>query len=369
MSIEDLGLSGIEVTPAGTLVIGAPTAQKEETEDVHRRDFLKYCGVVGATALVGGSDQLAHALGGPHQEHLVDDLLALTRGYVQQWGTTSPTVLLPAVRTHLGVLQALSACSLSPSLAQRLWSVTSETAAVAGWLSVLLQNVGDGRAYYGLARDLAREAGDGPRLALALGAASSTYSPASRAGQGGDPALALHLLQEAAIAAGDHAAPQMLSWLHVRQAEECAAVGDAYAVDRHLDRAQSALGAASAQGDGLFGAFDLAWLSGFQGSCALLLDRPEQAATILEATRASDLGLTSQRSAVLTDLAAAYARQGEVEHACSLMADSVAVAAQSHFAELVQRVMGARHQLAAWDGTPAVRQLDDQLRTVAYSLA
>ncbi len=161
----------------------------------------------------------------------------------------------------------------------------------------------------------------------------------------------------------------MVSWLHVRQAEECAVVGDAHAVDRHLDRAQSALGAASAQGDGLFSAFDQAWLSGFRGSCALLLDRPHEATTILEETRAANLTLTSQRSAVLTDLAVAYARQGEVDQACSLMADSVEVAAQSHFVELVQRVTGARHHLAAWEGTPAVRQLDDRLRTVAYSLA
>ncbi len=170
MSIEALGLAGLEVTPAGTLVVAAPITRTEETEDVDRRDFLKYCGVVGATALAGGNDQLGHALGGPHQERLLEDLLALTRSYAEQWGTTSPTVLLPAVRTHLGVLQGLSAFAVSPSLALRLRSVTSETATVAGWLSVLLQNVGDGRAYYGFARDLAREAGDGPRVALALGA-------------------------------------------------------------------------------------------------------------------------------------------------------------------------------------------------------
>src|SRR6202040_1759430 len=96
------------------------------------------------------------------------------------------------------------------ALAQRLYSISSETATVAGWLSVLVENFGDARRYYNLARDLAREAEDGPRLAFALGASSSLFS---RISSGSDPPRALALLEEADTVAGEHAPIHMRSWL------------------------------------------------------------------------------------------------------------------------------------------------------------
>ena len=52
--------------------------------------------------------------------------------------------------------------------------------------------------------------------------------------------------------------------------------------------------------------------------------------------------MISQRSAVLIDLATAYARQGEHEHACELLSETVEVAATMHLAEIVRRVIGVR---------------------------
>ncbi len=219
---------------------------------------------------------------------------------------------------------------------------------------------GSARRHYNLARDLAREAEDGPRLAFALGASSSLFS---RISSGDDPPRALALLEEADTIAGEHAPVHMRSWLSARLAEERALQGDAVGSERHLDRAATTLASTSARGDGIFVCCDPAWLAGFAGNCALLLGRPRVASSILEETLAAELALTSQRSAVLTDLGAAYAQQGEVDRACELMGEAVAVASAARLAEYVARARRARREhLVAWADSSAVRQLDEKLR-------
>jgi hypothetical protein len=155
----------------------------------------------------------------------------------------------------------------------------------------------------------------------------------------------------------------MRSWLCARLAEEHAVRGEAAASEYELERANAALGSVSSRGEGVFVCCDPPWLSGFAGNCALLLGRPADASRILEETRTAELSLTSQRSAVLTDLSVAYAQQGEIEHACELMAEAVDLAAEAGLAELVGRGLRARRDhLGAWTSSPPVQQLDEKLR-------
>lgn len=347
-------------------VVG-PSAAVEEEEDVRRREFLRgACGLLGATALMDW-DRLVSVLsdGSGVDERSVDELLLVTRSYASRWGEVAPTTLLPLVQRQMALLHGyLLNGSKSAGISRKLLAVSSETATVGGWLSILVHNFGDARHYYGLARDLARDADDGPRLAFALGGASSLFS---RISSGDDPPRALRLLQEAEDVAGASAPAHMRSWLHARLAEEHALSGDANRAADELEEATIALTCAlPGKGEGIFVCCSPAWLEGFRGNCALLLGDHRAASTILEETLAADLALTSQRSAVMTDLGVAYALQGEVERACDLLGRGVEVAADARLAELVDRGARARREhLKGYEELAAVRDLDERLRLAA----
>jgi hypothetical protein len=67
----------------------------------------------------------------------------------------------------------------------------------------------------------------------------------------------------------------------------------------------------------------------------------------------------------MTDLAAAYAQLADVDHACSLLAESLAIAAQAGLADHRSRIMGVRTRLLEqWRDEPAVARLDEQLRAI-----
>lgn len=370
---EALGLSNAEVglpetrpqvaRSVSAVVPLVASVGAEEDDDVRRREFLHgACGLLGAAAFLDwdGMASLLSAAAAT-DERAVHDLERITRGYASQWGAISPTTLLPLVQRHLLLLQSqLMTGPVTPALRPLLCSVSSETATVGGWLSVLVKNFGDARRYYTLARDLAREAGDGPQLALVLGGASSLFS---RISSGDDSERARAMLQEAVQLAGPSACGHMRSWLHARLAEEHALAGESWVCHAELERASVALAAAPGGGDGIFSCCSSAWLDGFRGNCSLLLGSYSEASTILESTLASALALTSQRSAVMSDLGVAYARLGELESACDLLACAAELAAEARFAELVDRSCRARREhLRGYEDSLAVRLLDERLR-------
>jgi hypothetical protein len=338
---------------------------------MNRRQFLILSGVsfldLMAFPTLPDAKRVEMALRGASRvdERLLEDLRSIVRTYARQWGTVSPSVLLPCVQRHLALLQQLMKTAQPEAIRRQLGSISAETAVLAGWLSRVASNAGDARGYYGLARELAREAEDGVTRGYALGGLSSLLSPVPQGGQGGDPRLARALLEEAEAVAGPDAPPRMQSWLYARQAEEHAAAGDGDEAQRDLERAEGAVDRVTEQSPeedvGLLSCVDPSWLAGFRGSCSVLLERSSEAARILEGTLRADLALDTQRSAVMTDLARAYAQQDEVEHACALLTDSLSLAAGAGFHEQVQRIRGARRQLDRWRDSRPVRDLDEQL--------
>jgi hypothetical protein len=149
------------------------------------------------------------------------------------------------------------------------------------------------------------------------------------------------------------------------RAEDHAAQGDADASRRDLEAAEAALAAATAPDDGFYALWDSGRIAGYRGSCAIALNHPEEASAVLEdALRRTSETLIGQRCAVLTDLAAAYAMQREPERSASLLVESADAAERAGLGELIQRVHGARQKLAEWDGSVAVRDLDERLAMV-----
>jgi transcriptional regulator with XRE-family HTH domain len=340
----------------------AETAEKED--DVKRRQFLQYLSVVtGATTL--DWDRMATLLRGqfgPSDHVLVDDLEAITRSYARQVETVAPGSLMPALRSHLGVLSGSLQASHQEPLRRRLLSLTGETALLAGRLSWLMENRGEARRCWQLAGDLGREAGDTTLVAHVLGQQRVLHSMIPTRGLYGDPDRALAVLDAAQARLGPASSPYVRTMVLCARAEDRAVVGDADGVQSDLEAAETALASARTPDDGLYALWDTGRIAGYRGSCALALERPEEASTILEdaLSRTSEV-LLGQRCAVVTDLAAAYAMQREVEHSAALLVESVDSAERSGLSELVQRALGVRRHLTPWEDTAAVRRLDERL--------
>ena len=341
------------------------TTDKED--DVRRRLFLQYLSVVtGATML--DWDRLAATLRGqlgPNDRVLVDDLEAITRSYARQVETVAPSSLLPALRSHLAVLTGSLHSGQPDAVRRRLLSLSGETALLAGRLSWLLDNRGEARRCWTLAADLGREAGDETLVASTLGMQRVFHSTIPNRGRYGSTDRALAVLDAAESRLSGTSSPYVRLMVLLSRAEDHAALGDADSSQRDLEAAEAALAGAAGPDDGLYALWDAARIAGYRGSCALALDRPEEASTVLEsALSATSERLIGQRCAVVTDLAAAYAMQREVEHSAALLMESVDTAERAGLGELLQRVHGARVHLSPLAATPAVRQLDERLALV-----
>jgi transcriptional regulator with XRE-family HTH domain len=358
--------------PADELGLVEEAADAVETtdnkeDDVRRRLFLQYLSVVtGATML--DWDRLAATLRGrlgPADRVLVDDLEAITRSYARQVETVAPGSLLPALRSHLAILGGSLHSGQPDEVRRRLLSLTGETALLAGRLSWLLENRGEARRCWTLAADLGREAGDETLVASTLGMNRVFHSTIPNRGRYGSTDRALAVLDAAESRLSSTSSPYVRMMVLLSRAEDHAAMGDADSSQRDLEAAETALAGAGGPDDGLYALWDEARIAGYRGSCALALDRPEEASTVLEgALSATRETLIGQRCAVVTDLAAAYAMQREVEHSAALLVQSVDTAERAGLGELLQRMQGARLHLAPWADTPAVRQLDERLALV-----
>ncbi len=349
------------------LVDGVNAAQTKEN-DVRRRQFLEYLAVVsGATMLdwdrVG---TLINGTVGTTDPLLLDDLSALTRSYMRQAETLAPRSLLPALRSHLTILTGALKASQPPVARRRLLSMAAETAAMAGRLSHLLENRGDANSWCSYARELAAEAGDETMVALALTLTRLQHTPIPYGNHGGDNRVALALLERAADHLKPSSPPQVKIYVLATRAEDRAVSGDEVGSLRDLDLAETVLAQTPYQDGGYFLRWDVARLGGYRGSCALALKRYDEAASVLEtAVKGVSPATAPQRCAMLTDLAAAYAGQQEVERACSLLGQSLTISSENGLGILIRRVNGARQRLAPWQDTPAVRRLDEQLVALA----
>jgi tetratricopeptide (TPR) repeat protein len=179
------------------------------------------------------------------------------------------------------------------------------------------------------------------------------------------------LLDRASRRAGPTSSPYLRAYVWARRAEEHAASGRAKRAFEDIDRAQRAVQEAREPDDGFFSDWAPGRLAGYRGNCAVLLGRPAEAATILEAALAATPdNLIPQRAGVLADLGAAYAhpKLRHLDQSCAFLSQSLHTAHRGAAMERVQRVVGIRERyLQAWRREPAVRRLDEQLAEVIVS--
>jgi hypothetical protein len=93
------------------------------------------------------------------------------------------------------------------------------------------------------------------------------------------------------------------------------------------------------------------------------LARPAAAQPVLqEAVRSVDLSFVRARASMLVDLAASFLQQGEIEEGCRIATQALTLARSTRSARCEQRIVVLRSQVQLGADTPAVRQLDEQLR-------
>ncbi len=94
----------------------------------------------------------------------------------------------------------------------------------------------------------------------------------------------------------------------------------------------------------------------------MALGRPAEVVAITESVLARTDPNRVQRCLPQSDLAAAYAQQGDVDQASALLGDALTVANRAQFPEGVARVRSTRVKyLSEHARTPSVRQLDELL--------
>jgi transcriptional regulator with XRE-family HTH domain len=343
---------------------------------VRRREFLQHLlwgGAVLASWSALDAERIVAAASGHIDRRLLDDLHVLANDYARRMHTEAPRDLLPQVERHLTYVRGILRNS-QPSVEEgRLHLIAGTLAAVAGRLSFSLGNAGDAHAHYAVAEGHAREAGEGPLRAYVLGMRRQLYSDLWRGWQGPGSSMPLRLLDEAHAAAGTGSSPWLRTWLLATRAEEHAMRGDARAAQRDLEEADHLLGTATSGEDGLLAHWydsPVARLAGYRGKCAELLGDSAEATTMIEeALGAFPPSLVSCRCYALVDLAAAYAKEEEVERACGLLAESLDLGSEKGLAGHVQRVIGVRQHLARWPDAAAVRDLDEQLHHLTWAPA
>ena len=110
--------------------------------------------------------------------------------------------------------------------------------------------------------------------------------------------------------------------------------------------------------------FDRGRLAGFAGICHIRLDRPKEAlAPLGEALRALPEAAVKHRSVLLTDLATAKVKQGELDEGCQIATESLRIATMMKGVSAMKRLREFTRELEPWQATTQVRQFEEQLRT------
>jgi tetratricopeptide (TPR) repeat protein len=262
-------------------------------------------------------------------------------------------------RSHLTTLTRLLEGGGQPErVRRRLASLAGETAILMGWLTSDDGEHATALSYYQTALDAAQEADDRALGAYAIGSASTL--PAFRA----SPDHTLYLLAEGTHGFhSSHASTTTWAWLRSLEAEAHAKAGHEADAFRALDRAAAALDrAVDDEPRPRVSFFDDSRLAGERGVISVRLGAADEGHRSLDdALRRLQPGLKI-KSRLLTSLARAHLQQGDVDRACQVARDSLAVARSSETEPSLQDLLTFRDELRPWDDTSPVHDFDEALQ-------
>ncbi|ACZ00423.1 MULTISPECIES: helix-turn-helix domain-containing protein [Thermomonospora] len=342
--------------PAGLLRIGDPGGD----DPTNRREFGKALGMA----------LLPLPRGARVDETTAATLTAITGGQRRLDATTPARELARGVVAHVKMADRLYARCGGGRAAAKVAAAISEAAGFAAWLHMDMQDFGSARAYYRLAVERARQAGDDLLAAYMIGSLAAFEVDAD------DPFLGLGYIAEARKQLGPASHPTSRAWLASIEALAHATAHrnelDAQRAEQALQAAERAIAEAPAADPPPWPwvfPFDRAKLAGYRALVAVRLDRPEQALAAFGESLASAQPAPKQRAAVMLEVATALRQAGQREHDTERIEEAFRLAGQalqigvSHSSERV--IQRARRFYRAYRGprTPAVGEFGHRLHT------
>jgi|GEM_PF-1780906 len=306
----------------------------------------------------GSEDRLLVEYRGTVDGGLLDDLDALTDLYRRMDRRLGAASLFEDLTRHLHRVTAFRHASMTGADRQRLASIAGDIATLMGWQSVDTGRTARAWKYFHRAADAAKEAENPALQAFAI--AEAAYIPLLS----GNHRAALPMLRQARDLAAPAGSPAFRAWLCGAEAEAHAVAGEVDACLRALDCAEAALDEAQPDETPRWIAhFDRSHLVRWQGQCLVQLAQPAAAQPVLqEAMRSVDLSFVRARASTLVDLATSFLQQGEIDEGCRVATQALTLARNTRSARCEQRIVVLRSQVQLGADTPALEQLDEQLR-------
>jgi transcriptional regulator with XRE-family HTH domain len=293
-------------------------------------------------------------------------LTAITGAQRRLDATASARELARGVVAHVEMANRLLARAGKTPFAADLAAAASEAAGFAAWLHADMYDIGTARAYYRMAIDRARRAGQDLLAGYMLG------SLAAFEVDGGDPELGLTLIADARqqISSTPHPGPR--AWLDAVEALSLAAARrDSDAAGHALARAAKTIEqdrrSEPPPWPWVF-PFDHAKLAGYRALVAVRLTRPADALAAFTESLSAAQPAPKQRAVVMLEVATAACQDGaarrdsdRVDEAFRLAVEALAVGVTYSSERVIERARRFRREYSG-PATSYVREFDDQLR-------
>jgi hypothetical protein len=334
--------------------------EAESLNVVARHEFVKELAALDLPWIGSGAAE-SYSLSNAASPLSAADVSPITARFQYLRNRISGANLIGPVRAHIDFIAGhLRERSLTAGSRAGLVSGLGEASVLAGVLSYWdLDDERAARQYLHTAVTAAREAQDQALGAFVMGftAELETYIQ--------QPVRAIELNRAAQRIAVKITSPRMRSWLAASEAQACAhaEIEDSY-IFRVLERAREEM--ARTESDPypqwmMF--FDPARLAGYEGASLVKAGHPHRALeTLRQAATNTDGALKNYHAYIAADMAWGFAQQGELEESCHHLATAFDLANALNYRDGLRRVLNVRQQLDQWNDTPAVRQLDEQLK-------
>jgi transcriptional regulator with XRE-family HTH domain len=266
--------------------------------------------------------------------------------------------MLAPVEAHLGLLSALLHRPAPEPLQRRLASATAETAGLAAWLQFESGNVAVAADRYVVADSASAQFGD-----VGLAAYVRGFRAQITARVGDRRAYAQQT--EIAVRQANRAADRLTkAWLSALRAHALATNGDRTGAVGALRSAENAMERSRPDSAAPWMyEFDQGRLSGYRGSCYLLLDLPREAATALEESlQALPASCTRRQAELRVDLALAHLATGGVDDSLHFGLRAADGFLTRGSVPGLRRVANLRDRLTDAGHTHAARAIDERLR-------
>lgn len=291
----------------------------------------------------------------------IDELERMTESFWRLCANTSLDLLGNLVEHFRTIIQLLKQVQTRDA-AQRLCSLSGESAQILGKTLFDLHEYALAWSYYTFSLKAAQAAFNHELWAVGLGRMSLLLIYWNQSHE------ALPLLQEAQQLTIQ--SPRILCWLAAVRAEVYAHLGDSEACEAALSVAKMLASQASLGEDRYATGFNPSRLAGYEGACFVRLHQPERALPALQqALSLLDSQAIRRQSTLFTDMGIAHAQQGNVQIACQLAIQALAITTQTKSLNVLERVRQVRKELETWKDTEEVKDLERQLEITSIRIA